>query len=203
MNNGLFSKALQNALVCAVIMIVVNLLFYLSGFVFYFFGLLAGISTFLIFFTVFSIVMVRWKNQQESVTYGQAFKFGLMLIGCYVVVMMAYELLFMYVIAPDFNQQMIDHVISSMEKMHVPEEKLIDTQNQMEARQQSTIVGILFSAGVRIVISVISLTIIAAFSRKERSMLANPPFPPVNNPSQNTPNQPPLPPTTPPYPPTT
>ncbi len=167
MNKSNIQKAVQYALVCAMVVMTANLLSYLSGFIFWFFGLGALVTNGLVFLIVFIVVMMQWKKGFEEITYGQAFKFGLMLIGFYVVIMFIYELLFKYLIAPNFNQELKDHIMNALERMHVPADKLDDTAKKFDNPPPPLVAG-LYSLMYRVVVDAIILSIVAIFARKEK-----------------------------------
>ncbi len=175
MNSPIWQKAAQYALVCAMVVFASSLVFYLTDFAFVFFGIVAKLCTGLIFFIMLVIVMMNWKKDQTEASYGQAFKFGLIVIGFYVVFMYVLDLIFMYLIAPNFNQELMIHTLESMYEMGVPKDQIDETRDGMEkGMATSPALGALWVLGFRAVIDVIALLIVAAFSRKEKELLSPP-----------------------------
>jgi uncharacterized membrane protein YagU involved in acid resistance len=170
MNASAFQKAAQYAMICAMVVFATTLVFYLTDFIFWFFGLIPRLIIGIVFLITFIIVMMNWKKSQTEIKYGQALKFGLMVILIYVILMFLLDMVFMYLIAPNFNEQMLSHMMNSMEKMHVPQDKLDETRAKFEKNQTSPIIGALMTMGGRAVLDFLLLLIVAIFTRKEKDL---------------------------------
>lgn len=171
MKNIRLQQVLMYGVTCAVIVMVVNLIFYATDFIYMWGGMLARISQGLIFVGAFIALMISWKKKQDEISYKEAFLYGLAFLGVHILIMFAYEFCFYQFLAPDFYQTLMDRTLQMMVDFNVPENQLEETRRQFEEGRKNAGSVTMSSQGalVRLVSDVIILAIVAIFLRKKKS----------------------------------
>lgn len=161
-------------LVCTIVGISVHLVFYLIDFIYVWGGLLSRMGQGLVFIITLIAILMTWKKGQESVSYKEAFLFGLFVTIFYSVFMLIYDFLFFSVICPNYYQTLVDKTMQMMIDFKVPDAQIEETRLQLEKGREgdTPVLLALFGMGgvfARLIGDSILLCLIALAGRKSKA----------------------------------
>ncbi|GAB4148250.1 MAG: hypothetical protein Fur0041_21900 [Bacteroidia bacterium] len=172
----LFRQSMIPAAILTALVIVINLVLYLTDLI-YGFG---PLILFPFYLTGIILLMRNWKKNQmnNTVTFKEAFYFGLGMIMAYSAFIFIFDMIFYNFIAPDFYDGVVNYWTEFYQNIGVPEKQMEEMLEQFEKGRTSNAMMAVNALPSRLIFGTIIVLIVAAIIKKkntpEESLPSNP-----------------------------